>query len=76
MCEAANINTSLMTLGRCIEVLRHNQHIASTQPPPPQRDDCTLPPDSMGTAQQQKPHVVPFRESRLTHLFWTVLSHP
>ena len=24
--EAGNINTSLMTLGRCIEILRNNQH--------------------------------------------------
>ncbi len=44
--ESVAINTSLMTLGRCLEALRWNQ-----------------------THQDAEPRLVPYRESKITHLF-------
>lgn len=49
--ESVSINNSLMTLGRCLEVLKANQ----SAPP--------------GAAQR----MIPFRESKITHLFKDVL---
>ncbi len=44
--ESVAINTSLMTLGRCLEALRWNQ-----------------------THPDAEPRLVPYRESKITHLF-------
>jgi len=49
--EANNINTSLMMLWRCIDIMRKNQ-------------------------EGQRGQVVPFRESKLTHLFSNHLAGP
>lgn len=56
--ESRKINTSLMTLSRCFEMMRYNQHITK---------------DSMkyGTCQ---PRIVPFRDSKLTRLLQRSLS--
>ncbi|KAK9841900.1 hypothetical protein WJX84_005168 [Apatococcus fuscideae] len=48
--ESVAINSSLMTLGRCLETLRWNQQHAS-----------------------QEPRLVPYRESKVTHIFRDVL---
>ncbi|KAK9840849.1 hypothetical protein WJX84_010041 [Apatococcus fuscideae] len=48
--ESVAINSSLMTLGRCLEALRWNQQHAS-----------------------QEPRLVPYRESKVTHIFRDVL---
>jgi hypothetical protein len=47
--EAVSINGSLMTLGRCLEVLRFNQ--------------------ANKTGSESNMKVVPYRESKITHLF-------
>ncbi len=56
--ESVAINSSLMTLGRCLEALHWNQH---------QKGGTNL-------------HVVPYRESKITHLFRqgavTATGHP
>ena len=49
--EAVAINGSLMTLGRCLEALKHNQTIM------------------VGTGSNAAPKMVPYRESKVTHLF-------
>ncbi|KAJ9105977.1 hypothetical protein QFC19_003312 [Naganishia cerealis] len=51
--EAANINTSLMTLGQCMETLRANQALLA---------DKTM-------QGRRKPAIVPFRHSKLTEMF-------
>ena len=58
--EATAINSSLMCLGRCLETLRWNQRAA-------QRGDA-------GNAQRRiLQRRVPYRESKLTHLFKSAL---
>ncbi|KAI8111629.1 hypothetical protein M9435_004129 [Picochlorum sp. BPE23] len=49
--EAVAINGSLMTLGRCLEALKHNQTMM------------------VGTGSNGPPKMVPYRESKVTHLF-------
>lgn len=49
--EAVAINGSLMTLGRCLEALKHNQTMM------------------LGTGSNAPPKMVPYRESKVTHLF-------
>lgn len=51
--EAAQINTSLMNLSRCLETLRENQKIQSTE----------------GERSQKRLALVPYRQSKLTRLF-------
>lgn len=47
--ETNKINSSLMNLGRCLQVMRYNQRMRKTDP-------------------SKKLNIVPFRDSRLTHL--------
>lgn len=56
--EAAKINTSLMNLGRCLEILRRNQQV-------PQDGQG----NALGANRYKKKQIVPFRQSRLTRLF-------
>ncbi|KAJ9119085.1 hypothetical protein QFC22_003576 [Naganishia vaughanmartiniae] len=51
--EAANINTSLMTLGQCMETLRANQALLADK----------------SMQGRRKPAIVPFRHSKLTEMF-------
>eukprot|EP00798_Chlamydomonas_sp_ICE-L_P012755 gene12755-16005_t len=53
--ESLSINSSLMTLGRCLETLKFNQGLSAR----------------MGSKNSK---VVPFRESKITHLFRDILS--
>lgn len=56
--ESRKINTSLMTLSRCFEMMRFNQHIV--------RDRAKYP--------MCQPRIVPFRDSKLTRLLHRSLS--
>eukprot|EP01051_Picozoa_sp_SAG22_P007061 SAG22_NODE_485_length_9905_cov_35.562003_2_plen_1142_part_00 len=51
--ESARINSSLMNLGRCLEVLRANQQLSTR---------------AAGGAKRAKLQVVPFRESKITRV--------
>ena len=64
--EAGNINNSLLTLGKCIEAMRHNQNkrsVSSLLSP----HVCVL--VVFFYDRRGDEHVVPFRESKLTRLF-------
>lgn len=71
MKEATNINTSLLTLGRCITALRHNQNkyvrhwccmsCVSEQ------SSCIFK-NLPQTSRSRPPQVVPFRDSKLTRV--------
>jgi kinesin family member 23 len=57
--EASSINSSLMTLGRCITAIRRNQvELRSRKPAPGRAEGPTA-----------RLHVVPYRNSKLTRLF-------
>lgn len=63
--EAGNINTSLLTLGKCINAMRLNQNskyeVSLHRDSPGMKAGLTLP--SLCRFQ----HHIPFRESKLTH---------
>lgn len=59
--EASGINTSLMKLWRCLDQLRRNQQAAAA---------TTATTNSSSSSEL----LVPFRESKITHLFMNHLS--
>jgi hypothetical protein len=63
--EANNINTSLLTLGRCIRAMRHNQQVAARSAAASTSAAVPDTPSQKATSLQ----VVPFRESKITRLF-------
>ena len=60
--EAAQINSSLMHLGHCLQVLRRNQRGRGRKT------------EASGGGAAFRPELVPFRQSRLTRLFQTCLE--
>ncbi|KAK4537631.1 hypothetical protein CDCA_CDCA13G3656 [Cyanidium caldarium] len=60
--EAAQINSSLMHLGHCLQVLRRNQRGRGRKT------------EASGGGVAFRPELVPFRQSRLTRLFQTCLE--
>lgn len=77
--EAGNINNSLLTLGKCIEAMRHNQNKRCAQyrqaiSPKSAASVwvwvcCEVSSCSTSVHRRGEEHVVPFRESKLTRLF-------
>ena len=81
--EAGNINNSLLTLGKCIEAMRHNQNRRSLISLLPLFSFSPLPSSLLPlfsdsphsrvscvlTCRRGEEHIVPFRESKLTRLF-------
>lgn len=72
--ESVSINTSLMTLGRCLEALKHNQQACAAASAAAAAAGGGGGAGSTATAAAGPAvKVVPYRESKLTHLFRDVL---
>ena len=67
--EAGNINNSLLTLGRCIEAMRHNQRSRCVHARNTSNHDNTCVPVAVFRKADER--VVPFRDSKLTQLLQT-----
>ncbi len=86
--ESVSINSSLMTLGRCLEALKHNQMAQQLfQQQQTERGVGTAAAGAAGPVQGPgagggkaaaagpELKVIPFRESKITHLFrWAHIS--
>jgi kinesin family protein 20 len=71
--EAGNINSSLLTLGRCIDALRRNQSRkeSTVQPAPRTAERSSL--FSAPQIRRDGQSIAPFRESKLTRIFQNFL---